>query len=618
MGHTRAASALIRPEGKPSPDEFQALLEQTYQEMLTITGNFVKPLVTVRHIMSKNPLILTPDTPVDEVSRLMRRYGFEGYPVMENGIIVGLLTRRNVDRALTHQLSVPASSLMDSGSVFVHPDDSMETLEKMMISSGWGQIPVLDPQNGEVVGIVTRTDLIKSRSSDNATPSQAEIIQKLKKAVPAGRYHLLDTLARKADSLNLPIYIVGGFVRDLLLGRESLDFDIVVEGDAIFFMKMLVKSFGGRSVSHNRFGTAKWYLGDDKPRIARKLGDANTPVNPDELPDHLDFITARTEFYTHPAALPIVESSGIKMDLHRRDFTINTLALRLDGENFGKVFDFWGGLADLREKKIRVLHALSFVDDATRLLRAVRFEQRFSFTIEERTLALMTDSLPLISEMTGIRLLHELELIFSEEHAVKMFRRLNSLKVLTAIHPALTWNKEYEQHIAKLNQMEDPRAWGVNPHLGHLSLRQVLGTIYLLMGKNASELKTIVQRLKINHQIPEAVQQVNRLCADLDALTQLTPSQVVKRLADTSHLAIYACFTASQSAAHQQLLRNYATHWSAIKPITNGNDLKHLGLPASPKIGEILDALKAAWLDGKVTSASQEKELLAQLLKDLA
>ncbi len=613
-GHARASSALIRPEGKLSPEEFQRLLEKTYLEMISILDKHVKPLITVRHIMSKNPLILTPDTPVDEVARLMRRYGFEGYPVVVNGTIVGLLTRRNVDRALTHQLSVPASSLMDAGNIFVYPDDSMETLEKVMISSGWGQIPVIDPQNGEVVGIVTRTDLIKSRSSEKATPSQEAIIQKLKKAVPASRYVLLKIIAQKAESLNLPIFIVGGFVRDLLLGRKSLDFDIVVEGDAIFFMKMLVKSFGGRSVSHNRFGTAKWYLADDKHQIAQKLSDS-TVIDPNELPEHLDFITARTEFYTHPAALPIVESSGIKMDLHRRDFTINTLALRLDGDNFGKIFDFWGGLDDLRDKKIRILHALSFVDDATRLLRAVRFEQRFGFVIEERTLALMADSLPLISEMTGIRLLHEIELIISEAYAIKMFRRLDGLNILNAIYPALTWDTKIENRFTSLNHMEDPLPWQIISPIGQLTLRQALGMIYLLMDKKIAELDAIAERLKVKRPLIEAVRQVNKLVAELDTLAIKPPSQIAQRLSKISHLAIFTAYTILQSEAQKELLRKYINDWSNVKPFTDGNDLLALGLPASPKLGTILDALRAAWLDGDIHSEAQEKELLAALIK---
>lgn len=202
------------------------------------------------------------------------------------------------------------------------------------------------------------------------------------------------------------------------------------------FASHLAQKFGGRVVSHRRFGTAKWILNQEC--LQEKLIAANNNgVSQSDFPEHLDLITARTEFYNKPAALPIVERSSIKMDLHRRDFTINTLALRLDGSHFGKIFDFWGGYSDLQQKQIRVLHALSFVDDATRMLRAVRFAERFNFEIEPQTLSLIEGSLPLLAEISGARLTHEFDLIFNERNAPEMLRRLGLLGILEAIDPAL-------------------------------------------------------------------------------------------------------------------------------------------------------------------------------------
>jgi len=615
-GHARAASALIRPEGKLDPAEYQALLDKTYQDMLNLLKDHVKPLLCVRHIMSKNPLILTPDTRVDEVARLMQRYGFEGYPVVVNGNIVGLLNRRTVDRALSHKLSVSASSLMDAGNISVRPDDSLDTLTKVMASSGWGQIPVVDSQSGEIVGIATRTDLIKSRSTQKLQPNQASITRKLRKAVPLAHYELLSSLAKEAEQMNLPIYIVGGFVRDLLLGRKSIDFDIVVEGDAIYFVKQLVKTIGGRFVSHNRFGTAKWYLADDKTNIIKKMG-SEEKIDPDALPDHLDLITARTEFYDHPAALPTIESSSIKMDLHRRDFTINTLALRLDGVHFGKIFDFWGGLSDLNDRKIRVLHALSFVDDATRLLRAVRFEQRFEFEIEERTLALMTESLPLLNEMTGIRLLHEIESILMEDRVVWMFDRLDEVGILHAIHPDLQWNDRVKSRINHLNSLEDPNPWEIKNYIERLSLRQVLGLMLLLMDIPTEKLVAIAERLKLNARFVEEIDHLKLLINDLPGMPGQLPSQVNRRLTNVPRLVLFAAYNITQYDDQKTILLAFVTSWSKVKPFTNGNNLYQLGLDASPKYTEILATLKDAWLDGRITSKEEEKALLNTLIKDL-
>lgn len=614
-GHARAASALIRPEGKLNLNELKTLMDQTYEKLLSDLPKYVKPLVSVRHIMSKNPLILTPDTPINEVARLMQRYGFEGYPVVENGKIVGLLNRRTVDRALSHKMSLPASSLMDAGSISVHPDDSLETLQKVMASSGWGQVPVVDSKSGVIVGIVTRTDLIKTRSSQKTQPSKEHMVKLLKQAISPSRLALLMAIAHEADRQNVPIYIVGGFVRDLLLGLPSLDFDIVVEGDAIYFVKSLVKTFGGRSISHNRFGTAKWYLDEERVLIASKL-EFDQAVNPIDLPEHLDLITARTEFYDKPAALPTIESSSIKMDLHRRDFTINTLALRLDGDHLGRIFDHWGGLDDLEDRKIRVLHALSFVDDATRLTRAVRFEQRFNFEIEERTLALLRESLPLLEKTTGTRLRHELELIMAEPKASAMFTRMHELGILKAIHPVLSWSVEVGERLTLLNSMKVPDGWDLPQEVERLSLKQVLGFIYWLRELDEEDLDAVQVRLRLSTKLAECILQVKTLGAELPELAQKSPSQIYRRLSSTPKLVLFALTFDNQNKQETACLEAFVDRYSKTQPSISGEDLRKRGLQPSPKYAEIIGSLRDAWLDGQIHTQEEEKQLLEKLLAE--
>ncbi len=148
----------------------------------------------------------------------------------------------------------------------------------------------------------------------------------------------------------MAVYIVGGIVRDLILERPSLDFDMVVEGDAIALAKALAKTYGGRIVAHGRFGTAKWWTDAACARRWQSACSTGAGLNPADLPDSLDLISARTEFYDYPTALPTVERSSIKLDLHRRDFTINTMAIRLDGRHYGDLYDYWGGLNDLKKR----------------------------------------------------------------------------------------------------------------------------------------------------------------------------------------------------------------------------------------------------------------------------
>ncbi|HEX9012136.1 MAG TPA: CBS domain-containing protein, partial [Anaerolineaceae bacterium] len=362
-GHERAAAALIRVEDTGSEDK-AALLAECYVKLKSLLPKMVKPSITVGQIMSPGPRLLAPETSAQEAALLMQRYGYEGYPVVRGGKVVGLLTRRAVDRAVAHKLNLTALSLMDAGEVTVRPGDSIEQLQHLMTRTGWGQVPVVSPETGEVIGIVTRTDLLKTLAAPAQVEARRNLAVKLEQALPPARLALLRLVAQEARELHHAVYIVGGFVRDLLLDRPSQDLDIVVEGDAIQLANRLKGRFGGQVIAHSRFGTAKWAIQAIREEVARELSQGNG-FHAADLPETLDLVTSRREFYEHPTALPTVERGSIKLDLHRRDFTINTLALRLDGRHYGELYDYWGGVSDLEHGLIRVLHSLSFIEDPT-------------------------------------------------------------------------------------------------------------------------------------------------------------------------------------------------------------------------------------------------------------
>ncbi len=612
-GHKRAASALVRPEGSLDRDETLRFLENQFSKMVADLERHISPAITVGTIMSKDPLILSPDTPVEEARRLMQRYGYEGFPVVENGHVVGLLNRREVDRAINHGLDMTVKSLMAAGEVKITPDSSLEALQNLMGKTDWGQVPVVSQETGEIIGIVTRTDLLKTLSPAPDVPSQDEVAEKLSKVVPPARLALLHALAEEADKINLPVFVVGGFVRDLLLDRPSLDFDIVVEGDAIFFANRLADRYDGRVLTHRRFGTAKWVIQGNAAKLVEKLSLSGEQVAGD-LPESLDLITARTEFYEQPAALPTVESSSIKMDLHRRDFTINTLALRLDGEHYGKVHDYWGGLSDLHKGRIRVLHALSFVDDATRLLRAVRFEQRFDFQIEPRTLALMEESLPLLNKLTGARIRHEITLILAEPKAPEMLARLAELGILHAIHPALPWDDGIGASLRQLDGREIDPVWALPGRFGTLSRKQTLGYLVWLGHLRETTLRAIVSRLRCKSELRTLLVSTSKVVHSLPNLVEAPVSAVVRDLEKVPRAALYAAYLIIPDDHMRGLLYRYAARWAEIEPLITGDDLRAMGLKPSPAFGRILSALRDAWLDGEVQTPEQEQALLADLL----
>ena len=596
-GHPRAAAALIK----------KASLSDIYQQLTEILPQYVKPAIRAKDIMSKDPHTITPETTVQEAAEIMVRFGYEGYPVVEEGEIVGLLTRRAVDRAISHELQVTAASLMDAGNVRVFPADSLEHIQDVMMDSGWGQIPVVSSRSKKIVGIVTRTDLIKILTPHRPSPGRQNLTTRLEATLPEVRLALLNKIAQVATDQRSALFIVGGFVRDLLLDIPSQDFDLVVEGDAIALAESIREQYGGRVTSHSRFGTAKWFIDKDQLTI---LG--STKKLRESLPETLDFISARTEFYTHPSALPTVERGSIKLDLHRRDFTINTLALRLDGHHFGELFDYWGGLADLKNKVVKVLHSLSFVDDPTRILRAVRYEQRYEFQLDKRTLDLLLEAKELLRRVSGDRVRHDLDRIFVEEKAAQMMNRLHELTILKAIHPDLEWDEGLHQLIETLPDKELPPEWKVEEDNIGLPINYALFyTIWLMRSPKDSG---VTKRLRLTSSLAEVIRDASILRGNLKRLYQQPVSLVTADLDRISNLAIYAVYLDADEPKHKGILSHYLSSWQHVETYITGKDLQEAGLPPGPVYAEILSRVRNAWLDGEIDSKKAEKTLLKDLL----
>lgn len=609
-GHERAAAALIQL----SPtDDSESMLVDLKNQLLEELTRAIKPPLTIAKIMSRRPHLMSPSTPLDEAARLMQRYGYEGYPVVENDKVVGLLTRRAVDRAVSHKLNLNAGSLMDAGEYTLKTTDTIDQLHQLMAATGWGQIPVLDPDSGKIVGIVTRTDLLKTLPGYNgAIAGQKNYAAMLDKALPPSRLALLKMIAGFSSEEHQAIYIVGGFVRDLILERPSVDFDIVVEGDAISFAHALERKFGGRVVLHRRFGTAKWQIEQIRSTLQAHLGFSKRTAI--DLPDSLDFISARTEFYDHPSALPTVERSSIKLDLHRRDFTINTLALRMDGHHYGEIYDFWGGLSDIEKKQVRVLHSLSFVDDPTRLLRAVRFEQRFHFQIEKRTLQLMTEACALLKQLSGERLRHEFDLIFSENDPVSIMRRLEDLSLLEYIHPQLRWNQKYERALLEALDFQSHFGWDLTDLVGNIPTRLILAYLVWLVPLPVEASVEIGNRLRLSNQILDTLTRIGSIAGKLEEFKQMTPSQISIKLEKIPAFGVYTLYCLTSDEDLKRKIYEYAVKWRKIEPHANGNTLREKGVPPGPHYAEILSRLREAWLDGRITTEAEETTFLDNLL----
>ena len=596
-GHARAAAAVL-----PS-----TTLEAVREQILDLLRLNVQPAVTVAQIMSYGVHTLSPNLSIAEANARMRRYGHEGFPVVEGGRLVGVLTRSEIDRALHHNLGLaPVRSYMRTGAVSVSPSDSVSEVQRIMMEHGLGQVPVVT--DGRVLGIVTRTDLIKLWSAPPRPSRRQEIADLLAEALPPSLLELLLLARDEANGLGFSLYVVGGFVRDLLLGHPTLDLDLVVEGDAIALARRLRSRVGGRVRSHGRFGTANLILPEE-----REPG----------LPPALDLITARTEFYPHPSALPQVERSSIKQDLYRRDFTINTMAICLDRARYGELLDYYGGERDLREGLIRVLHSLSFVEDPTRILRAVRFEQRLGFAIESRTEELLRSALDLLDRVSGDRLRHELLLILREPAPERAWSRLHDLGILERLGTGLIadeWSTRKLQELRRVcngrdgDLLED--CWPAIKSGQVPCELEALGILTARLGE--AELEHLIRRLMMPKAQGALLSQVRQLYHALPGLVpELRPSALAATLRPYAEGTLFAGWILADDPAVREQIRRYQCELRLIRPTLGGHRLRELGLEPGPAYSRILDALRDARLDGLVTTPEQEEEFVRERLASI-
>ena len=407
--------------------------------------------------------------------------------------------------------------------------------------------------------------------------------------LPAATRGWLRRVIRAAEHAGVPLYLVGGYVRDRLLERPSLDLDLVLEGDAIAFGRRVQRALGGALTVHKAFGTAVWQLPAQRG-----------------LPVFVDLISARREQYAHPGALPTVEFAPLVEDQFRRDFTINTLALRLDGPHAGQILDAWGGLADLRAGVIRVLHEHSFSDDPTRILRALRFSGRLGFALERQTRRQLRANLPQLEAVSGERIYKELELILLEPQREAMLLALRRYKVLAAISPGLRFDARRAAGLARSRPPEPEWELSTTP-------AQLGFTLWFAQLRPAAAMAAAT-RLRFSSSVTEAVLAATRLQAQAARLAALPVSAFTQYMDSMPRLALYSAYVLQPRGRYRNRLLRYVKEWRHVQPYTRGAELLRRGLTPGPAYKSILYQLRAAWLDGKLKTQAQEQALLAQLL----
>lgn len=589
-GHPVAASATIK----------EASLDILTERLEKVILENVKPTKVASDIMTSPVVSTNLDSTIKGIEITMTKYGVNVLPVIKNGKYIGLISREVVEKALFHGFGKSkAIDFCTTDAATVGPDTSIREIELIMIERNQRFMPVIE--DGKIIGAITRTDLLRTLYEEFLRRSRIEkaeakerpsigrnIALLLKEKFPPEIYGILKLAGEVGDQLGINAYLVGGSVRDILRGEENLDIDIVVEGDGISFAKTFGERLHAKVRTHERFGTAK--------------------IITDRL--KLDVATARTEYYEFPVSLPKVETSSIKKDLYRRDFTINTLAVKLNLKDFGLLIDFFGGQRDLREKTIRVIHNLSFIEDPTRAFRAVRFSERFGFKLSKHTENLIksTIKMDLFNRLSGARLYEELLLAFNETEPVKTLKRLSEFGLLKVIHPNLAFTNELE---STLQSMFETLAWF---NLLFLEERPDRGALYLmalLSGLKDEERKAAIGRLSAPPKISEMIiKGMSQLKDILNRLPLTDPVDLYHLLDGISLETLLFSMAVSKDKQKQKSISQYLIELRRIKPILKGDDLKKIGIQPGPVYSRILEELLDEKLRGRVKNREDEERFI--------
>jgi tRNA nucleotidyltransferase (CCA-adding enzyme) len=416
-------------------------------------------------------------------------------------------------------------------------------------------------------------------------PRQINLAKIMEKQLPAELVNFMWLAGEVAMTRQEKLYLVGGVVRDLLLEQPNVDLDLVVEGNAVELALQLKETNGGDITTHLRFSTAK--LRWDRWSA--------------------DFATARSETYDKPGALPRVTPSSIDNDLSRRDFTVNAMAVHLNPGDYGKLLDPCGGRSDLKKKVIRVLHEKSFTDDATRIWRGLRYEQRLGFRLERKTQSLLKRDVDMLDTISSDRIRYEIECILQEQYPEKVLSRAEGLGVLAKLHPALKGNGWREEKFAQARQL-------TSPHTPEIGLYLALIAYPL----NDEEAESLISRLNLPKSLAQTVRDTIALKEKIKLVTipGISPSSIYNFLDGYSAQALVASSLATESPTASQNIRYFLSKLRHVEASLSGDDLKRMGVAQGPQVKEVLELLRQARLNGKVTTREGEEELVRRWLAE--
>ena len=597
-GHPYAASAKVD----------QQTLAQVEFRLIELLQKEIKTIQVAKNLMSSPAITISPRNSCKEAGSKMTRYNINTLLVVdpEQNIYQGYISRQIVEKALFHQLShLPVEDYMNVETGFVGSDADVSQIETILIEGKNRILPVID--NGQIRGVITRSDLlnylVQHNKALNRNETELGIRRNVKKRqienilyqrLDTRTRELLENIGRIGQELAYNTYVVGGFVRDLLLSRPVEDVDIVVEGDGIAFARVYAQNEGCRVNTFKKFGTA-------------------VIIYPDNF--KIDVASARLEYYQTPAALPIVEKSSIKRDLARRDFTINTLAISLNPDNFGTMIDYFGANRDLKDKTIRTIHNLSFVEDPTRIFRAIKFSNRFGFNIGKVTSNLIKNAVKIdcFKNLSGLRVLNELKQIFEEDNPIPAIKSLESYGLEKVIHPNLGIIPKTYQLLESVNKI---LSWHDLLYTNESYPRWSVYFMALLNRCSYNVSKEICTRLNVPLKERDLFL-ARRYTAEkklsmIETSGGYTKQEIYWVLIHfkTEYILYMMALTGNEKIRKD--ISNFYTRHRKIQPVIKGKDLLELGLKPGPVFTRILNQVVNAKLDDRLKTRKEELDFAVQ------
>lgn len=593
-GHKQSAFAKTKTG---TPEEIIKKIKEKLED-------FNKTKVTAGKIMSTPVQTLTKTTTIETAQKLMLRYGHNGFIVVDGDTVEGIISRRDIEKAVHHQMSSHlVQNFMSKYIVTIKPETTFDEIENLMIDNNMGRFPVIE--HGKLIGIVTRSDILKELYNKEVNENKISVKSYVKKSdINLGpqmiRYfspqilEFLKNAGKIADELGYRAYLVGGGVRDLILeNNQDVDIDIVIEGNGIKFAGKIAEKYSAHLTIHEKYGTAKI-----------------------KLPEGIvDLATARTEFYEYPAANPDIDFSTIKNDLYRRDFTINALAIHLNSDSFGKLLDFFKGYKDIKNKRLRILHSFSFIEDPNRIFRAVRLERKLGFSISpiSSELAVKAMNTAKFDYFINDRIKKEIKIIFSNRYnAVLNIKRLAELNALRCIEPSLEF-AGVEQKLTRLSRYIElfKRFFDRPIEEWVLYMAVLLNEI-----REDGNFEKMLEQIRFSKEERKIVTMARNLPFVLDKYNW-------KDIPDSDICYFWkkyppeALIYAMSTIFDKDIKKSIYKYWTRLKDIKleiDGNYLKKLGVTDGREIGDILESVLLAKLNGKVLNLQDEYNFSKSLI----